>query len=389
MAKIVVVGSLAESLVVFRGVLLQDMVKNGHEVIACAPRAPDFVRDELKKYGVAYQDIQLERTTMNIFNDLRSLAAFVRFLRAEKPDIVITYTIKPNIYGSFSALLAGVPVIGMMITGLGHPFSDKASRLLRFFSGFLYRLAITKKHVVFFQNPDDMAFFQRKGIVKKSNRLILINGSGVDLDQFPPKPLPEAVSFLLLARLLKEKGVREYAEAARKLKNKYPEVRFRLAGPFRENQFHITRQELDQWTEEGCIEYLGQLEDVRKVLEETFVYVLPSYREGTPRSVLEALSMSRPVITTDAPGCRETVVDGVNGFLVPPENAEALANAMERFILQPSMGQEMGAASRRLAEKKYDVHEVNRVILDSLGLLGNFPEGKQAGSGHSIPSEIK
>ncbi len=389
MAKIIVVGSLAESLVVFRGVLLQDMVRNGHEVIACAPKAPDFVRAELHDYGVAYHEIQLERTKMNFLNDLRSLLAFVKFLITEKPDVVLTYTIKPNIYGSFSAVLARVPLIGMLITGLGHPFSDKAGRLLRFVSGFLYRLAITGRHVVFFQNPDDMSFFLEKKIVKKSNRIVLINGSGVDLNQFQSRPLPEKVSFLLLARLLKEKGVREYAEAAGKLKKKYPDVHFRLAGPFREDRFHVSREELEQWTKEGLVEYLGLLMDVRNVLEEAFVYVLPSYREGTPRSVLEALAMGRPVITTDAPGCRETVVDGVNGFLVPPKDAEALAEAMEKFILEPSLGHRMGQAGRSLAEKKYEVHAVNRVILDNLGLLCEFSEENIPYREQTAPREIK
>lgn len=369
MAKIVIIGSHANSLINFRGNLIKDMIKNRHEVITCAPGASQNLRTELAKYGAVYHDINLERTGLNLLRDLSLLLRLIIYLRSVRPDVVLTYTIKPNIYGSICAVLAGVPLIGVMITGLGHPFSDKAGKFLKSISTFLYRLAITKNHVVFFQNQDDMDVFLNNKIVQKHNRLVLINGSGVDLNTFTPTKLPTEVSFLLIARIIKEKGIREYAEAARILKEKYPEVRFRLAGPLKDDRFYIPRNELDRWIEEGFIEYLGYLKDVRPAIGETLVYVLPSYREGTPRSVLEALAMARAVITTDAPGCRETVVDGLNGFLVPKENAIDLAAAMEKFILQPSLGRQMGTAGRRIAEEKFDVQKVNQVILDNLGLL--------------------
>jgi glycosyltransferase involved in cell wall biosynthesis len=370
MAKIVIIAGFAKSLIKFRGDMIQEMVKNQHEVIACAPSAEENIREMLKEYGVAYHDIALERTKVNFLNDLKLMFHLVKFLKNEKPDIVLTYTIKPNIYGSLSALIAGVPLVGSMITGLGHPFSDSAGRMLKYIASMLYRIAITKKHVVFFQNQDDMELFLKKGIVNKLSRCILINGSGVCLKQYPPKDLPESVSFLLMARLIKEKGIIEYVQAAKIIKKTYPHARFRLAGPFTDDQYHVSRDEFNQWINAGLIEYLGCLEDVRQAIEEASVYVLPSYyREGTPRSILEAMSMSRPVITTDSPGCRETVTDGVNGFLVPVKNAEALAGAMEKFIQQPFLIQQMGAASRRIAEEKYDVREVNRVILENLGLI--------------------
>ena len=373
MAKIVIIGSYAGSLVSFRGNLIKEMADNGHEVIACAPNASNSIKEKLNELGATYHDIGLNGSGMNILRDLRSLKNMYKSLKIFKPDIVLTYTIKPNVYGSICARLAKVPMVGLMITGLGHPFSDSAGKLLKTIATLLYRLAITKKQVVFFQNRDDMEMFLDKRIVNKSNRLVLVNGSGVDTSYFSAKELPDNVSFLVMSAFKMEKGVREYAEAARKLKNKYPDVRFFLAGRLKEDRFHISQEELNQWIEEGSVECLGFVEDVRNLLEETFVLVLPSYyREGIPRSILEALAMARPVITTDAPGCRETVVDGVNGFLVPARDSEALAKAMERFILQPKLGYEMGVASRRLAENKFDVHKVNRVILDNLGLLCNF-----------------
>lgn len=374
MAKIVIIGSHAISLIDFRGNLIQELIENGHEVIACAPDAPEYIRDELTKYGAKYFNINLERTGMNPFLDLTLIIKLAKFLKFVKPDVVLTYTIKPNIYGSFCSILCRVPTIGVMITGLGHPFSDKAGILLKFISISLYRLVITKRHVIFFQNKDDMKTFIDYNIVDKRYKIEILNGSGVDINKYTPKELPSEVSFLLIARLIKEKGVREYAEAAKIIKDKYPDVRFRLVGPIEDDRFYIPREELDRWTEEGLIEYLGVLKNVRQVIGETFVYVLPSYREGTPRSVLEALAMSRPVITTDVPGCRETVVDGLNGFLVPKGDAKALAIAMEKIILQPSIAHKMGVASRRIAEEKFDVRQVNKVILASLGLFSKSPD---------------
>ncbi len=371
MAKVVIIGNLSRCLITFRGPLIKEMIENGHDVIACAPDAPENIKEELNKLGASYHDISLDRTGMNFLQDLRGILNMVRFLKRVKPDVVLTYTIKPNIYGSISANIAKVPMVGSIITGLGHPFSDSASVILKLATVFLYRLAITKKHVMFFQNRDDMDLFLEKKIVDKQNRLVLINGSGVDIKYFSSKKLPAQISFLLIARLLKEKGVREYAEAAKILKKKYPDIVFRLVGPIKDDRFHITQDELDQWVKEGRIEFLGFLDDVRNAVEDAFVYVLPSYREGTPRSVLEAMAMSRPIITTDAPGCRETVIDGVNGFLIPVGDSEALAKAMEKFILQPSMGHMMASASRRIAEEKFDVEKVNHVILDNLGLLSN------------------
>lgn len=381
MARVLMLAGHAESLVGFRDKLLQEMVALGHEVIACAPEATARVGCRLTEWGVECRDIPLRRTGTGIADDLRYLFALIALLREVRPDVVLPYTVKPTIYGSIASSLVGVPVTGSMITGLGYAFSGESlrRRLIGLLVKGLYRVGLRGNRVVFFQNPDDLDLFRNLGIVEERNNPTLINGSGIDLDHFLPTPYPSALSFLLIARLIGEKGVREYAAAARELRQRHPAARFRLAGFIDVNPDAISQVELDRWTAAGTLEYLGRLEDVRPALAETSVYVLPSfYREGTPRTVLEAMAMARPVITTDAPGCRETVIPGENGFLVPPRDVPALVEAMERFLVCPDLVPVMGAASRSLAEKKYDVHEVNRVILDGLGLRG---EGAMAAVG--------
>jgi glycosyltransferase involved in cell wall biosynthesis len=288
-----------------------------------------------------------------------------------KPDLFLGYTIKPVVYGSLAAAHAGVPGIYSMITGLGSAFSGSGIKaaLIRRLVIFLYRRALRHNARVFFQNPDDIALFSRMGILKAGEQAVRIPGSGVDVHEFQPAPFPKGLSFLLIARLLREKGIAEYAEAARRIRQHHPHVRFRLAGWLDENPDSIREDELQAWVDEGTLEYLGRLDDVRPALADSSVFVLPSYyREGIPRTLLEALAMGRPIITTDMPGCRLTVKDGENGYLAAARDAHALAEAMERFIEQPEMIAKMGVASRSLAETQFDVHIVNKIILKSMGL---------------------
>ena len=370
MAKIIVIGSFAGSLINFRGHLLKEMVKRGHEVLTCAPDASPDIRGKLKAIGVAYRDIPIDRTGLNPARDVYTIFKLISLFREVRPDIVLGYTIKPVIYGSLAGRMAGVPNIFSMITGLGYAFSDGGlkEQLVAAVVRFLYRLAISGNKRVFFQNPDDRDFFIKSGLLRDFEQIALINGSGVDVDFFQSASLPERVSFLLIARLIKDKGILEYVKAARVLKAKYPQTRFRLVGWIDEGPQGISSADLEFWVKEGAIEYLGRLDDVRPAIADASVYVLPSYHEGTPRTVLEAMSMGRPIITTDAPGCRETVQEGRNGFLVPVRNAETLAERMERFIEHPELIARMGEESRRIAVEKYDVHKVNAVIMDVMGL---------------------
>ncbi len=370
MAKIVIISHYAPSLINFRGDLIKAMVELGHEVICLGPEAG--FEQPLQELGAGYRQIPLHRTGLNPLKDIKTLFSLRKAIKEIKPDLVFSYTVKPIVYSSIAAHLTGVKRTYAMITGLGYVFIGQTlkQKFLTQVVAFLYRLGLKYNQVVFFQNSDDMHLFINKGIVPKTVKPVLVNGSGVNIEKFafaPPKLSP--VTFLLIARLIKDKGILEYVEAARLLKQKYPTAKFQLLGPLDINPAAITQTQLNQWTKEGIIEYLGKTNDVRPFIAESSVYVLPSYREGTPRSVLEAMSMGRPVITTDAPGCRETVVNGRNGFLVPVKDISALKLAMEKFILEPDLIVHMGRQSRIIAEEKYDVRKVNRVILQEMGLI--------------------
>ena len=367
-----ILGSFAESLINFRGPLLEALVHRGHRVVACAPAAPAPVVDALTTMGVTYRDVPFRRAGMRLDEDLRALRALIGLFRELRPDIVLTYTIKPVIYGLLAARLVGVPRRFAIITGLGYTFvgADLKARLVGAAARQLYRLSLGGADRVFFQNPDDRALFERLGLLRGPDQAVLINGSGIDLDQFQPVPLPsDGASFLLIARLLKDKGIREYIQAARQVRARHPGASFHLVGWLDQgNPAGIAEDELRAWIAEGVIHYHGRLEDVRPAIAATSVYVLPSYREGTPRTVLEAMAMGRPIVTTDVPGCRETVRDGVNGYLVPAQDASALAGALERFLREPNLIEAMGRESRRIAVEKYDVRKVNATILEAMGL---------------------
>lgn len=371
MAKIVIISHYSPSLINFRGDLIRAMVELGHEVICLGPEAG--FEQPLQELGADYRQIPLHRTGLNPLKDVKTLFSLRKVLKEIKPDIVFSYTVKPIVYGSIAAHMAGVRQMYAMITGLGYVFIGQTfkQRLLTQIVAFLYRRGLKYNQVVFFQNPDDLHLFVSKSIVPKTAKPVLVNGSGVNIEKFafaPPKLSP--VTFLLIARLIKDKGILEYVESARLLKQKYPDARFQLLGPLDINPTAITQEQLEQWTKEGIIEYLGKTNDVRPYIADASVFVLPSfYREGTPRSVLEAMSMGRPIITTDAPGCRETVIDGKNGFLVPVKDVDALKSAMEKFIQKPDLISQMGKQSRIIAEEKYDVRKVNRAILQEMGLL--------------------
>ena len=371
MESIVVFGSSAPSLISFRGALVSEMAERGYRVTALAPNADPKIIAALAERGVAYRHVPLRRTAISPAGDLISLVALCRLFREIRPDVLLAYTIKPVIWGSLAARLAGVPRISSMITGLGFAFGNGGQfrqRLVNRAARELYSRALVVNRRVIFQNRDDLALFLEQGLLREPDRALVVNGSGVDLDEFRPVPHVTEPHFLMAARLIAAKGVRDYVEAGRLLRQRYPRTRLRLAGMVEDNPDAIRHAELATWVAAGNVEHLGWLDDIRPALADCAVYVLPSYREGTPRSVLEAMAMGRPIVTTDAPGCRETVVDGVNGFLVPPRDSVALAAALARFIEEPALIARMGLASRSAAESKYDVRAVNRVILDALEL---------------------
>lgn len=366
--RFLLIAGLAESLLNFRLYLIQALQIAGFEVHVAAPDLPasSNLRRQLEDLGLQVHEIPLQRTGTSLRSDVCTLWQLWRLMRCVQPTHVLPYTIKPVIYGTLAAWLTGVPHRFALITGLGYAFQGDGQRnTLQKIAQGLYALALHKVDKAFFQNPDDQALFRQLGILTPATPSVVINGSGVELAKhFQVQALPPGQPrFLLIARLLGDKGVREYAEAARLLREKYPQVRCTLVGWLDDSPDSIRASELNQWVQEGTVEYLGHLQDVRPAIEACSVYVLPSYREGTPRTVLEAMAMGRPVITTDAPGCRETVVDGDNGFLVPVKSVEALEQAMLCFVEQPELMTQMGHRSRQIAVEKYDVHQINAKML--------------------------
>jgi glycosyltransferase involved in cell wall biosynthesis len=368
--KVLLLGSYAGSLINFRGPLIAAMVERGHEVFAAAPDIDPDVAAKLCALGATPVPVVLGRTSLDPIATWRSGRALRARVREIAPDVMIAYTIKPVVLGAIAARAAGVPFFAAMITGLGYAFLGglHPKRLaIRLVAMFLYRRALGASQLVIFQNEDDRRDFRRLRMLPAGKPTVVVNGSGVDLDHFAPQPVPEEVSFLMIARYLRDKGIKEYGAAAARLKAESPQVRVRLAGWLDDAPDAIGQTELDAIVAAG-VEDLGRLTDVRPAIGRSSVYVLPSYREGTPRTVLEAMAIGRAVITTDAPGCRGTVVEGENGFLVPVGDSEALYRAMRRFVEAPALARTMGESSLRLVREKFDVDKVNATILEATGL---------------------
>ena len=370
---ILILGNDPKTLVNFRGPLIEQMLSAGHRVTAAGAGSDAKLAAWFEARGVSYHDMPIARAGLNPFTDLRTLGAFVRLMRTIKPDLVFAYMIKPVVYGLIAARIAGVPRRTAMITGLGYAFTEcphegPVARVKRaavhVAARAAYGLSLRFADTVLFQNGDDRAAFARMWLTHARQRIGLVNGSGVDLSHFRPAPMPEGpITFLMIARLLRDKGVYEYVEAARQVKRMRPDARFVLVGPFDANPTAVKPEELAAWVREGTIEYEGAVDDVRPAIEAAHVFVLPSYREGCPRTVLEAMAMGRPVITTDVPGCRETVEDGLNGFLVPARDPQALAQALGR-----AAGADLGvmAANGLAVAERFDAARVSVATLAAL-----------------------
>lgn len=370
--KIVIIASFAPSIINFRKALILAL-RQHNEVVVFAPYEDEKTSNAILALGVEYKNFFLSSRGRNPLHDLKTKRELIKLLKYAAPDIVLSYTIKPVIWGSIAAQKVGVKKIYSMITGLGYAFTNNhnlKSQLIQKIAIKLYKKAFTHNENIFFQNPDDQALFQELKIIPENKKTILLNGSGVDLDYYEfSKPEISPIRFLMIARLLKDKGVVEYIQAAQIIKQQYPEVEFHLVGYIDSNPSAISQDLLDEWIDQKIIIFHGKLSDVRPVIQSCSIYVLPSYREGTPRSVLEAMSMGRAIITTDTPGCRETVIDGYNGYLVPIKNSNVLVIAMKKMIENPAIIETMGLASRELAERKYNVHQVNNNILTAMDLV--------------------
>ncbi|WP_180123805.1 glycosyltransferase family 4 protein [Acinetobacter sp. YH12097] len=377
--KFLMISSFLPSVLNFRGKLLEAIHAQGYEIHIMAPEFASFPEEQQKLQALGYHlhEIPMQRTGTNPLADLKLLKHLYQQIRQIQPDYVLSYTIKPVIYGTLAGWLAKVPHRFALITGLGYAFqnveSGKRSLFQKLVHG-LYAQALKHSDKVFFQNPDDLKLFQEMHLLDAEKPTVVVNGSGVNVQDFDVLPLPQndagtvKASFLLIARLLGDKGVREYAEAARIIKAKHPATEFHLVGWIDDNPSAISQAELDEWIADGRLKYWGKLSDVRPTIAESSVYVLPSYREGTPRTVLEAMAMGRAIITTDAPGCRETVSHGVNGYLVGVKSIDDLVQCMQYFIEDPKLIEYMGQRSREIALNKYDVHQVNKHMMAEMDI---------------------
>lgn len=369
--RVLVIGGVARSLVNFRGPLLRLLSERGHRVVTAAQpdAATDAVSRELASLSIPFEALAIGRGGLNPLEDWRTARAIRALVERHQPEVVIAYTAKPVIYGGLATRdMPGVR-FHPMITGLGYAFSEgdgMKRALLHEVLCRLYRRSLCRAHTTIFQNPDDQALFRELGLLPPTAHSAVVDGSGVDVGLFPSSPLPREPVFLMLARLMADKGVRVYVEAARLVRRRHLGARFRLAGALDPNPSSIRQEELTSWQREGVIEYLGKLERVQEALAACRYYVLPSwYREGIPRSVLEAMATGRPIITTDSPGCRETVEAGVNGLLVKPRDPRALADAMLAMIdADDSVVEAMGRASLEKVARQYDVRWVNRRLLE-------------------------
>lgn len=374
--KIVVVASFAPSLINFRGRLLEGLALRGHDVTACAPEDDPRVVETLASWGVRYHVIPMARAGTNPLADLRTLLALMRLLRSVRPGLVLAYTQKPIIYGGIAARLAAPRARRiLMCSGLGYACTggegaDARRSLIRTIMAGLFRLATARADRVLVFNRDDGVDMRTLGMVAQEQEIIQVPGSGVDVEHFGEQPLPEGPpTFLMIARLLRDKGVVDYVEAARIIRSRHPQARFQILGPFDPNPSAISRREMQDWVDEGTIEYLGSTDDVRPYLAGANVFVLPSYyREGLPRSTLEAMATGRAIISTDSPGCREPVTHGENGWLVPVRNPQSLATHMLRFIETPELAAQMGRRSRDMVVNRYSVNHVNALLMQLMGL---------------------
>lgn len=378
MKSIVIIGTTSSNLYLFRKDFIVSCLNKGMIVYTFVSEPHDYWDDKIEKTGAILIKYQMNRGGLNPFSDLFSLFQLKSSVNKIKPDIVFSFFTKPVVYGSLAAKLAKTPKIIGMIEGLGSPFTEHKNgynfkmKLVRFFQVSLYRIVFPFLDKIIFLNKDDpIDLINNNKIYHKPNAVEVLGPIGLNLDDYPYKLWDESqeVSFIFVARLLVEKGIYEYLEAAQIVKEKYPNIIFKVVGGIdSQNPSGLTKQELDKIIATGIIHYIGFSNNVAEEIRNSTVFVLPSYREGVPRSTQEAMAIGRPIITTDVPGCRDTVLDGVNGFLVPKWDVKALVDRMCFFIGNPEQINIMGKESYKIACAQFDVDKVNKKLSKIMGI---------------------
>lgn len=375
--KIAVLCCDAPTLLTLRLDLLRDFLQAGLDTTVLAPADAKTERALLAE-GLSFIPIPFARNGTNPIADIKAAHTVRKLLKELQPDLLFCFHAKAVVYGLPAAKAAQVPARFAMINGLGsvlmHP-TDLRGKLLRRLLLLQYRFALRHAKNVFFQNPDNAALFLEHGILP-SDKVQILNGSGVNLDKFLPTALPKEKQFLFVGRFLSDKGLPEFLEAARRLKQEKLPVSFAMAGYYDSNPNALQPGDIAPYMQDGSVQFLGFLHDIRPALRDCYAFVLPSYHEGTPRSALEAMATGRAIVTTDAPGCRETVRNVIaeqsgcrqceNGFLLPVGDVDALAFAMRTLAADTNLAERMGRCSREYAQERFDVRDVNRLILDTL-----------------------
>lgn len=367
--KILIVSPKNKTVFNFRGDLIKEMIAKGNDVVVVGPNK-DYVEDILNLGVLEFCEIPFIKDNTSMMGDLKYLFALKKIMKLQKPDMVFSYTIKPVIYGSIAAKMAGVKKINAMVTGLGRVYASDGlkTKIIRMITKILYKIAFSFCDKVIFQNKDDIQQFVEDKYLPE-NKTAHVNGSGVNMDRFVKIELPDTPVFLMVGRIIKEKGVMEYCNAARKVKIQHPEARFILLGGFDSSIGALKKDDIQPYIDEGSIEFPGEVKDPVIFYQQCSVFVLPSYyREGLPRTILEAMSCGRAVITTDWPGCRDAVQDGVNGFLIPIKNSEMLKQKIECLVLDKMLVKTMSTNACHICEGMYEVSVVNETMMKYLNL---------------------
>ena len=375
--KVIFVGTVASSFYGFRADLIRTLLKKGHQVYAFTSEYTAEDLKKIEKLGATPITYTLNRGGLNPLADIIATYQLSKKIKAINPDLVFSYFSKPVIFGTLAAKLAKIPCVIGMLEGLGYTFTEqpeglsKKTQLIKKIQIFLYKIALPQLDQLIFLNPDDPKDLLEKYAINVK-KVEVLGGIGLNLQDYPYQPLSNIhlpLKFLFIGRLLKEKGIHEFVQAAKLVKEKYPETEFTVLGAIdHANLGALSEAELHQLIQTNIIHYPGHVSNVSDWIAENHIFVLPSYREGVPRSTQEAMAIGRAIITTDVPGCRETIVDGVNGFLVPKWNPEALAEKMIYFIENPEQIQAMGEESYKIAQEKFDARKVNERLLKILGV---------------------
>lgn len=368
--KIAVLSSHTPSLFWFRMDMMKEFIEKGHIVIALGADPESEWKHKFYEQNIDYRQLNVSRNGVNPFEDLKTLFELCKFMKKERPDKIFTYQAKTVVYGSIAAKLNGITEVYSLVAGLGSVFRGTGfkNRILKTIMKIEYKTACKYSKKVFFQNNDDQNEFVNNGLLT-NEKCVIINGSGVNLEKFQQTPIPENPGFLYIGRLIKDKGVVEYLESCRAIKSKHPNVRCLLVGPYDSNPSALKPEELDPYIKEGIVEYFGEQQAVQPFISQCSTFVLPSYHEGTPKTVLEAMAMGRAVITSNAPGCRDAVTNGLNGYLVDVKDINGIIEKMETLISNPDMNNRMGAQSLKIAREKYDVKIVNLSIMKTMQLV--------------------